>query len=210
MKHHALCWMALAALVLTAAAPAGSIWDRGQRRTRAIFSDDSAADIGDSLTIKIEEASTIGNKTARTLEKKTTREADAGGSVAFGSILDMFNPGKFDFPSVEYDSGSTNKLDGKADYDKSRSFVDEISVTVQDVQPNGNLVVLGKRSRTVDGDTQVIEVSGIVRPSDINFDNQVSSKRVANFHIVYRGKGLDNQFTRPGWAGTIMNFFSPF
>ena len=76
--------------------------------------------------------------------------------------------------------------------------------------PNGNLVVMGSRNRNIGGDIQIIEVSGIVRPNDIAFNNTVRSEQVANFNIVSRNKGVSAPFNRPGWLGRIFDILWPF
>jgi flagellar L-ring protein precursor FlgH len=83
-------------------------------------------------------------------------------------------------------------------------------VVVVDVQPNGNLIVLGSRKRDVGGDIQTVEISGIVRPSDINFDNTVSSRRVADFHVIAKNQGVSDTYTDPGWLGSIFDLLWPF
>ena len=79
-----------------------------------------------------------------------------------------------------------------------------------DVLPNNNLVVTGTRNRNIAGDVQTIEVSGVVRPSDIAFDNTVESKRVADFRIETRNSGVAEPYTRPGWFGRILDIIWPF
>ena len=99
------------------------------------------------------------------------------------------------------DAATNNELSGKADYKDQRSFVDRVSVVVVDILPNGNLVVTGTRDRNIAGDIQTIEISGIVRPSDIAFDNTVKSEQVANFRIVTKNGGVSARTPgRVGWA----------
>lgn len=202
---------ALATALLTGSlAQAGSIWARASRRTRQLFSDDTAREIGDVLTIIIDEKSTIENETNRKMDKNTSRAASMDGTLDLANILWPVGKHIFDFPKLNFSSSSATSFDGGADYDTDRSWTDEITVVVEDVQPNGNMVVLGRRMRTVAGDSQVIEISGIVRPSDIDFDNTVPSSKVANFHIVHRTVGRENRFTKPGWLGRIFNILNPF
>ena len=59
-------------------------------------------------------------------------------------------------------------------------------------------------------DIQTIEVSGIVRPSDIAFDNTIKSEQVANFSIITHNKGAGSQYTRPNWLGRIFDVIWPF
>jgi flagellar L-ring protein precursor FlgH len=79
-----------------------------------------------------------------------------------------------------------------------------------DVLPNGNLVVMGTRRRNIAGDTQTIEASGIVRPSDIAYDNTVQSERVADFNIVTKNGGVSAPYTKPGWLGRVFDVIWPF
>jgi flagellar L-ring protein precursor FlgH len=165
-----------------------------------MYADDVARNIGDILTIKIREDSTIDNKATRTMEKKTSRNAQFSGEVGVDHLIP-------NVPSVTLGTGTeyTNNLDGKADFKDERSFVDYITVVVIDVMPNGNLVVTGTRERKIAGDTQTIEMSGIVRTEDISFDNTVESKNVANFQLVTKNGGDSEPFTRPNWLGRFFD-----
>jgi len=180
---------------------AGSIWAKRNKNMKDIYSDDVAHRIGDILTIKIIEKSTVDNKAKRDLEKSDTRSTTFNGEI-----------GKFaDIGEFGISASSSNKLNGKADYKDERSFVDYVTVMVIDVLPtSGNLVVMGTRERTIAGDTQKIEISGVVRPSDISFDNSISSKQVANFSIVSKNSGIADSYSKPGWLGSILNNISPF
>ena len=186
---------------------AGSIWAKRDKNMRDIYADDVARNIGDVLTIQITEDSKIDNKAKRDLKKQTDR------SNAFNGELGITTPNHNllpRMPGFTMDAESTNELKSKADYKDERSFVDRITVVVVDILPNRNLVVTGTRNRNIAGDTQIIEVSGIVRPSDIAFDNTVKSEQVANFHIVTRHAGVAAPYTRPGWLGAIFDIVWPF
>lgn len=179
---------------------AGSIWAKRGRNVRDLYIDDVARHIGDVLTIKIAEDSRVDNKAKRDLKKETDRSTTFNGDV--GSFSDL---GEFGMSAK-----SSNELKGKADYKDERKFIDCVTVVVVDILPNDNLVVMGTRNRDIAGDTQVIEVSGIVRPSDIAFDNTVKSKQVANFRIVTRNGGVAEPYSRQGWLGVIFDIIWPF
>ena len=49
-------------LVLASYAPADSIWAKRDKNAKAVYSDDTARQIGDVLTIIISEASKVDNK----------------------------------------------------------------------------------------------------------------------------------------------------
>jgi len=202
MNNKSLVLLVLTASLLlsTACSRAGSIWAKRDKNMKAVYADDVARQIGDVLTITITENSTIDNKAKRDMKKETDRSTTFNGDL--GNFADL---GEFGM-SAESD----NELKSKADYKDERKFVDNITVVVIDILPNRNLVVLGTRNRDISGDTQIIEVSGIVRPSDISFDNKVKSERVADFRIVSKNGGISAPYTKPGWLEGILNVIWPF
>jgi flagellar L-ring protein precursor FlgH len=167
---------------------------------KVIYADDVARQIGDVLTITIAENSKVDNKSKRDMKKETDRSTIFNGDL--GKFADL---GEFGMTAQ-----SGNELKSKADYKDERKFVDNITVVVVDILPNRNLVVLGTRNRDISGDTQIIEVSGIVRPSDVSFDNKVKSEQVADFRIVSRNSGISAPYTKPGWLGSILDIVWPF
>jgi len=182
---------------------AGSIWAKRDKNMRELYTDDVARQIGDILTIIITEDSKVDNKSQRDLKKKTDRSATFNGQLGIDHLLPSI-------PGISMTAESSNELKGKADYKDERSFVDRITVIVVDIHPNGNMVVMGTRNRKIAGDTQIIEVSGIVRPSDVAFDNAVKSEKVAEFRIITKNKGIAEPFNRPGFLGRIMDVLWPF
>ena len=184
----------------TTCCQAGSIWAKRNKNMKALYADDVARQIGDVLTIKISEDSKVDNKAKRDLKKETDRSTVFNGEL--GNFADI---GEFGMTA-----GSDNELKSKADYKDERKFVDSITVVVMDILPNRNLVVMGTRNRNIGGDTQTIEVSGIIRPSDIAFDNSVKSERVANFRIVSRNGGVSAPYSKPGWLGGLLDLIWPF
>jgi flagellar L-ring protein precursor FlgH len=181
-------------------ATAGSIWAKRNSNMKNLYADDVARNIGDILTIIITEDSKVDNKAKRDLKK------DVDKSITFDGKLGNFS----DLGEFGTSISSSNELKSKADYKDERKFVDRITVVVVDIQPNGNLVVMGTRYRKIAGDTQTIEIGGIVRPSDVKFDNTIKSEQVANFQIVTKNSGVADPYTRPGFLGRILDVIWPF
>ncbi len=192
----------ITALILTSTTTikAGSIWARRNNNMKNLYADDVARNIGDILTIIVTEDSKIDNKAKRDLKK------DVDKSITFDGKLGNFS----DLGEFGTTVSSSNELKSKADYKDERKFVDRITVVVVDIQPNGNLVIMGTRCRKIAGDTQTIEIGGIVRPSDVKFDNTIKSEQVANFQIVTKNSGIADPYTRPGFLGRILDIIWPF
>ena len=190
--------------LITSHAEAGSIWAKRSKNARDVFTDDVARNVGDVITILVTESSKIENKAKRDLQKTTDRTANLMGiAETSGNLLPKM-------PVISIDAQGTNDLKSKADYQDERSFEDLITVMVIDILPNRNLVVAGTRRRDIAGDVQTVEVSGIVRPSDISFSNTVQSQQVANFHLVTVHKGISDPYTKPGWLGRVLDVVMPF
>lgn len=192
--------LAVVVTISTACSQAGSIWAKRDKNMKAIYADDVARQIGDVLTIKISEDSKVDNKAKRDLQKETDRSTVFDGKL--GNFADL---GEFGMAAE-----SDNELKSKADYKDERKYEDSITVVVMDILPNRNLIVMGTRNRDIGGDIQTIEVSGIVRPSDIAFDNTVKSEQVADFRIVSKNGGVSAPYTRPGWLVRILDILWPF
>jgi flagellar L-ring protein precursor FlgH len=192
--------LAVFVIISTACSHAGSIWAKRDKNMKAIYADDVARQIGDVLTIKISEDSKVDNKAKRDMQKETDRSSAFDGKL--GNFADL---GEFGM-----EAESNNELKSKADYKDERKFEDSITVVVVDILPNRNLIVMGTRNRDIGGDIQIIEVSGIVRPSDVAFDNTVKSEQVADFRIVSKNGGVSAPFTKPGWLGRIFDIIWPF
>ena len=199
-RNISLPLLTVCVLLSATCAYAGSIWAKRSKDMKAVYADDVARQIGDVLTIRISEASKVDNKAKRDLQKETDR------STAFNGEL-----GKFaDLGDFGMAASSGNELKSKADYKDERKFEDRITVVVMDILPNRNLVVMGSRTRDIAGDIQTIEVSGIVRPSDVSFDNTVLSEQVADFHLLTKNSGVSAPYTKPGWFGKILDLIWPF
>jgi flagellar L-ring protein precursor FlgH len=214
----ALAGAAAAAIAVALAglgeARAGSIWAKAQENKVAPrgYTDDVARQVGDVLTIVVNERSLIENAMERKNDKKSDRTFKTGGSFTTNTMSKWFGKksATFTAPTADLTSNAESKFDGQADYTANRKITDSITVTVYDVLPNGNLVVMGSRERKVESDTQVINISGIVRTSDITFANTVLSEQVAEFQMFTAMKGPETQWTNQGWFGRLFNLLSPW
>jgi flagellar L-ring protein FlgH len=66
---------------------------------------------------------------------------------------------------------------------------------VVDVLPNGMLVIQVVRQLTFNQQTQLIRLRGLVRPEDVNAQNQVMSTAITDMELEVVGKGIINDST---------------
>jgi len=199
------CGFVLMVLLLSSGSlQAGSIWAKRTAAAKPMYADDKANQIGDVLTIIISEIHKVDNKVKQDLSRTSDRNFEVGGDdISIGHVLPSVS-------KVKVDVDSSKSLSGKSDYKDERKIEDRITVVVMDIHPNGNLVVMGTRTRELNGDTQTIQVSGIVRPRDISFDNTIRSEQVANFQMIAVNDGVTKDFTKPGWLGKFLDKIWPF
>ena len=159
-------------LIIALAAPLGaqSLWNP-DRPAAPLFADTTARQVGDILTIEINEQQTVQNNDQTAFAKDTSLNAAL---TNFDIFPRMFEP----LPSAS--GNSQRDFNGSARVDRNASFRTMISVVVIDVMPNGNMLVEGTRRLMVDGDRKVIRITGQVRPLDVTRTNMVTSDKVAN------------------------------
>lgn len=162
--------------------------------------------MGDLLTMLISEATDVENSESRALRKAAEDSGLLNLSTATGGDLGVSSA------NIEGQGrGSLSRnFDGSTSFSSDRQFTDRVTVTVVDVQPNGNLVVAGTRHIAIAGDRRVLRVSGVVRPVDIRADNSVTSRLVAGLKVTYEGDGVESHFTKQGWLSRISNKVWPF
>jgi flagellar L-ring protein precursor FlgH len=73
------------------------------------------------------------------------------------------------------------------------------------VLPNGDLLIEGVREIAVNGEQQIVVLTGIVRPQDIRRNNVVASASIGQLRIQYFGQGLMRDNLKPGWLLRVLN-----
>src|SRR5581483_334393 len=76
---------------------------------------------------------------------------------------------------------------------------------VAEVLPNGDLVVEGVREIQINGDRQLVVLTGVVRVADIAPGNVVLSTTIGQLRIRYFGRGLMKDSLTPGWLIRVLN-----
>jgi len=72
-------------------------------------------------------------------------------------------------------------------------------VSVVEVLANGNLLIRGEKVITINQGNEYIRIAGMINPRDIDANNSISSKRVADAQISYVGDGPTNEANVMGW-----------
>ncbi len=189
-----------------AQAATGAIFQSGY--DVALFQDIKAHRVGDILTIVLAESNTAKKKADTSITRDQENNID--NPTILGTSPEFALPGILPLAAtrgntLETSLGSNHDFEGAADSSVSNSLAGDITVTVADVLPNGNLMVRGEKRLNINQGNEYIKLSGIVRPVDIASDNSVPSTKVADATIVYNGDGATAESNRMGW---LSRFFA--
>lgn len=163
-----------------------------------LFEDIKARRIGDMITVVLQEQ-TDAEKSADTGTSKST-STEIMDPIIFGN-----SPTHNGNPVFRNSLESEHAFDGAGESSQSNSLSGSVTVSVVEVLANGNLRVQGEKWISINQGEEYIRLRGIVRPSDINADNTISSTRVANAQIQYSGNGLLNETNSMGWLARFFN-----
>jgi flagellar L-ring protein precursor FlgH len=188
-------WIGAVMLAVAGAAPsqAADLYQPGNWSSLA--ADRTALQVGDVLTVAIDENSTASNS-ARTGSSKSSNFL-AQLAAAFTPNSSVSGSGSLDLGSSFSGSGQTQRV---------HKMVAQISVTVDRVFPNGDLEVSGAQALKINGERTNIRLKGRVRVADIASDNSVLSTRLADAVIDYDGAGFIANSNRPGIVSRLFEF----
>jgi flagellar L-ring protein precursor FlgH len=162
---------------------------------RSLFADQKANRVGDAVTILVVEESRASNDSKSSSSRESALSLAAAGKVGSTSL-----------PEVGLSLGTGNSFKGSGATQTLGSVSAKISARVDSLLPNGNLCVSGNRTISINGEDQVIKISGIIRPSDIQPDNSVYSYNISDASIVFEGSGMIDRSQSPGWLTRLFHW----
>jgi flagellar L-ring protein precursor FlgH len=163
----------------------------------SLFGDRKAHFVGDVITVTLSERTVSRKSSGVSTSKNSGVEFNSGPLLGQNPTL----KGRDLSTSLEQD----RTFNGNADADQSNSLQGNITVTVAEILPNGNLIVRGEKWITLNRGDEFIRISGIVRPDDIAPDNTIVSTRLANAKISYSGTGELASTQSMGWLSRFFN-----
>lgn len=167
-----------------------------------LFEDRRPRNIGDTLTITLQE-----NVSA---SKSSTANAGRNGSSSFGLTATPSSlSGLLGGDKTTFAGAGKNDFEGKGGATANNTFTGTITVTVNQVLPNGNLNVIGEKQIEINQGTEFIRFSGVVNPRTISGSNSVVSTQVADARIEYVGNGYINEAQTMGWLQRFFLNISP-
>jgi len=179
------------ALVLGAFFVMGCIYCPTHGEARSLWNDNTnwvtdqrPSRIGDIVTVLVDEQTDTKDKATTDIKKSSSNSVSDGlGILSFIRQLGL---------------SSTNDAKGDGSIERKHYGRTTISCVVTDVLPNGNLVIEGTRDVRTSEETLQLQLVGVIRPQDVNSNNQVRSSLIANAELGIKGRGALSRTQKPG------------
>ncbi len=178
----------------------------GETSENLLFADTKAKQVGDIVTVNLEEDFQSTNSATTGVSKDS--QIDLGVTTILGlpndyGMTDFLGLGNSFDPTVQAESSrSTN---GAGMTTRGGSMTGTLAAVIKEELPNGIFRIEGRRTVTVNNEDQMMVLTGLIRRVDIGFNNLISSQRIANANIIYTGKGVISDEQNVGW---LMRFFA--
>ena len=165
---------------------AGSIWSANGRLTNLV-SDVKAVRVHDPVDVVVSESLAASTDGAVKNQRASTASSQVSallGKLKAGNALNNL-----------LSQNSASSLNAQGQSVTNSSIATTLGGEVASVLPNGMLVIEVVRQLTFNQQTQLIRLRGLVRPEDVNAQNQVMSTSITDMELEVVGKGIVNDAT---------------
>ena len=160
-------------------------------------------EVGDLITVVFTETASSTRSAGVTTGRTSSNDVLGAGQAA--ALL----PGGAFFDGL---SLSGNRIDhtGTGTSNQSATLSGQIATVVTEVLPNGNLRIEGQKQLEFTEGSEHIQLSGVIRPEDVQPNNMILSTRIAQSQISYSGNGALASASNPGWMTRALYSIWPF
>ena len=165
---------------------------------RPLYSSVRARNVGDLVTIVIDEVPTLTDSGVYKTEKNSSILENL--SNAINTIF------KTNLKGALNGTSGTISVSGSTNTQRSLGIQDKVAVQVIQLLPNGNLLVQGKKSLVNANERVDLLVSGIIDPRWIDQQGEISSNQVANLQFAMSGSGTVSRGQNEGVLYRFMRY----
>ena len=186
----------------------GSIYGQG---SNPLFADKKAMHINDIVTVVIDERTFQSSQGDKKLTDTSVNNlgggifggAGAGVGTAVGKTLNTLT-------DIGFKASSNNNFSASGTQSRNEKFKSTISARVVKILNNGNYFIAGSRELLLNGTKQIVKITGVIRPYDIDQANSINSKYIADAKILYETQGDIRESTRKPWGSRMIESVWPF
>lgn len=172
---------------------ADSLWTHGQT---SMYTTRRAVNIGDIITVRISNQSSAVHEAGTDTSKRT------GLGLDYYNLWDQYSLNADENESLrkmqDYSLGGRDVYSGLGKTSRKSQVRAVVSVIVTEVLANGNLAIAGEHAVNINDETEIIRISGIIRPQDIRPDNSILSHQIAQVQVSVKGEGVVGSKQSPG------------
>jgi flagellar L-ring protein FlgH len=169
--------------------------------TRASWlSDRRPLRVGDILTVTVAESAYASEQTTANASGNRMFDGQFNVNTQSGVSSALIGPQK------ELASALTTASADEGDASRQGNLNATLAVKVTAIDALGNAQIEGTKQVLIDGRQQDLKLSGLIRADDVTYDDQVSSTRIANATISYKGKVIK---PRQGIISKILGIIWP-
>ena len=186
---------------------AGSLFGRGDN---PLFADRKAMNVNDIVTVVISERANQSSSGKHDTSKNSAISLGGGlfsaGSAPLSTLATQLNKAG----DIGFSAGTKNEFTGAGSSVRAEAFTTTISARIIKVLENGNYFIEGSRELLINGEKQIMQLSGVIRPYDISNANEIDSRYIADAKILYKTEGDLDRATRKPWGTKLMEAIWPF
>ena len=178
-----------------------------------LFSDTKAKKVNDIVTVIITENISQISQASKKLSEANQNNGGlfdasiSGGVNVGGKKYGISKTGiGLNLPSMN----SNRSFSGSGTQNTKQQFNTTISARIVKVLKNGSYYIYGTKEMLLNGEKQVVQISGVIRPQDISADNTIDSKYIADEKIAYKSQGDIKDYTSQGWFAKFWNKIVPW
>jgi len=206
--------------MVPAPAMAASLWSGTTVKNSSLFVDTPAPQLGinDIVVILIDEntQATTDADTEAELEDSIDSQISRWFSVENGQDLWKYlffqSPDVTTHPNARSNLNNlphlagdvSNEFEGEGETTRNSKATATIAARVIAVEPNGNLVIEGKRHVRINQETTILTVTGIANPKDISSENYIRSSQIAELFFSVDGQGILADLNKRGILSKIL------
>jgi flagellar L-ring protein precursor FlgH len=164
--------------------------------------------LNDQITIVVSESSAVTSQGSMDRRKDASLDAILSKWILLNKFAVSPDPQTAGSPEIAAEL--QNKMQSQADLQTKDTMLFKIACRVADKRPNGLLVIEGHRTIRNNNETWEQCLSGVIRPQDVQPNNQVLSENVAELIISKREEGHVRDGYRRGWLLKVFDKYQPF
>ncbi len=168
--------------------------------------------VNDIVRVLISETAKSSNTASKQLSKSDAM-ALGGGTFTTGgtnAAMSSYASKLNGLTNMGFSTDSSSTFKGNGSANKDATFTTTVSARIVKVLINGNYFISGKREILIDEQKQIIQISGVIRPYDIDQYNKIDSAQMSDAKILYKTQGDVDRASKQGWGSQIVQSVWPF